>query len=84
MYNLQNEHLVRDMIFTDGKLYTAQISAWRYKSEADIEARKLIEMGYDAFVAKAFIEKWDQIWYRVRVGYFRNIKEAQELAHKLR
>lgn len=83
-YNLQNEHLVRDMIFTDGKLYTAQISAWRDKSKADIEARKLIEMGYDAFVAGAFIEKWNQTWYRVRVGYFRTFREAQDLAHKLR
>ncbi len=83
-YNLQSEHLVRDMIFTDGKLYTAQISAWRDKSKADIEARKLIEMGYNAFVARAFIEKWNQTWYRVRVGYFRTFKEAQDLAHKLR
>ncbi len=83
-YNLQNEYLVRDMIFTDGNQYNAQISAWRTESKAESEVEKLKAQGYDAFVTTVYISKWDQTWYRVRVGYFSTFNEARELAHKLR
>jgi cell division protein FtsN len=83
-YDLKNEYLTRDIIFSGGKSYTAQVSAWRDKSKAEIEARKLRQIGYNAFAARAFIEKWDQTWYRVRAGYFKTFREAQESAHRLR
>ncbi len=83
-YNLQNEHIVRDMIFTDGRLYTAQISAWRTKVKAETEAAKLNQQGYNAFVAQIYFEEWNETWYRVRVGYFKSFEEAQSLAYKLR
>lgn len=83
-YNLQNEHIVSDMIFTDGKLYTAQISAWRTQVKAETEAAKLKQEGYNAFVARIYFEEWNETWYRVRVGYFKSFEEARSLAHKLR
>jgi hypothetical protein len=83
-YNLNDEHLVKNMIFTDGKLYTVQISSWRIRSKAESEAEKLRGKGYNAFVNEFFIEKLNQNWFQVRVGYLKTLREAQELAEKLR
>lgn len=81
-YDLQNERLVKNMIYTDGQLYTVQISSWRTKGEADREFARLVREGYDTFVTETITEY--QTWYRVRVGYFKTFREAQELAYKLR
>ena len=83
-YNLENEHIVRDMIFTDGNLYTAQISAWRTRVKAEMEAEKLKQQGYNAFVAQIYFDQWNETWYRVRVGYFDTFNEAESAAKKLR
>jgi hypothetical protein len=83
-YNLENEHLVSDMIFTDGRLYTAQISAWRTRVKADIEVEKLKQKGYNSFVTQVYFDEWNETWYRVRVGYFKTFEEAVSIAHKLR
>ena len=84
VYNLNTEQLVKNMIFTDGRFYTVQISSWRVRSKAEIEAEKLREKGYTAFVNELFIEKLQQNWFQVRVGYFTTFREAQEIAEKLR
>ena len=83
-YDLQNERIVKDMIFTDGTLYTAQISAWRTRIKADSEAEKLRQKGYNAFVAQIYFDEWNETWYRVRVGYFKTFNEAESAAQKLR
>ncbi len=83
-YDLENEHIVQDMIFSDGKLYTAQISAWRTRDKAEKEAEELKQKGYNAFVARVYFEEWNETWYRVRVGYYKTFEEARSAAHKLR
>jgi hypothetical protein len=83
-YNQEKERLIKNMIFTDGKLYTTQISSWRIRSKAESEAEKLRKKGYNAFVNEFFIEKLQQNWFQVRVGYFNTFREAQEIAEKLR
>ncbi len=83
-YDLINEYDVGDMIFTDGNLYTAQISAWKTKEKANSQADKLVGKGYNAFVEEKFIQKFDRTWYRVRVGFFNTFKEADDIAKKLR
>ena len=84
VYNLNTEQLVKNMIFTDGRLYTVQISSWKVISKAESEAEKLRKKGYNAFVNEFFIEKLQQNWFQVRVGYFTTFREAQEIAEKLR
>ncbi len=83
-YDLQNEHMVTDMIFSDGKIYTAQISAWKTRAKAEKEAEKFTQKGYNAFVTHIYFEDRNETWYRVRVGYFSSFEEAQSAAHQLR
>lgn len=84
VYNLQNDHLVKNMIFTDGKLYTAQISSWRTKWKAENIAEELRTKGYNAFVTEYFIEKLNQVWFQVRIGYYNTFRDAQKAAEELR
>ncbi len=84
IYNLPDDRLVKNMIFTDGKLYTAQISSWRTKWKAENIAEELRKKGYNAFVTEFFIEKLNQIWFQVRVGYFNTFRDAQKAAEELR
>ena len=84
LYNVENESLVKNMIFTDGKLFTAQISSWKTKWKAENIVEKLRDEGYDAFVREFFIEKVNENWYQVRVGYFKTFREAQKVAEDLR
>lgn len=83
-YNSQNEYLVGEMIYTDGNLYIIQISAWRTSSKAETEADKLRMEGYDAFVDIKFIDKLNETWYRVRIGYFNTFREAHDIAETLK
>ncbi len=83
-YNFQREYLVKDMVFTDGKLFTTQVSSWQSKLKAESEARTYRRMGYDAFVVEYFIDKKNQTWFQVRVGYFKSFIEAQDVRNLLK
>lgn len=83
-YNASNEKNIGDMIFTDGMVYTVQVSSWREKSKADAEAAKLIAAGYKAFVLEANLPDLDGKWYRVRVGNFDSVAEARRVKQILK
>lgn len=83
-YNASNEKNIGDMVFTDGMVYTVQISSWRERSKADTEAAKLREAGYKAFVIEANLPELDGRWYRVRVGHFDSIAEARRVSQILK
>ncbi len=83
-YNQQNERNVTRTIFTDGNLFTVQVSSWRHKRYAERQVKKLKELGYNAFVVRAYIKKFHGYWNRVRVGYFKTLKEAKNIQRKLR
>ena len=83
-YKIDKEYLVKNMIFTDGNLYTAQISSWRTVGKAEDKVKELKEMGYNAFIKEIYIDKMYQYWFQVRIGYFKTYREALELAEKLR
>lgn len=71
-------------IFTDGTKFVFQVSSWRNKSKAESEVRKLKAQGFDAFIVQANIPQKGGIWYRVRVGYFDSLNEAQNNQRKLK
>jgi len=83
-YDSDNEYNVTDNIWTDGKLYCVQVSAWRSKAKAEKIASELKSVGYNAFVVKAFIPSRGQTWYRVRIGYFSSLDEARSTATAVR
>ncbi len=65
------------MIFTDGKLYLFQVSAWQSKPDAENAVRKLKNRGHNAFITEAYIPQKGGTWYRVRIGYFNSYNEAR-------
>lgn len=84
IYNFKNEKNVTNRIFTDGKLFVIQVSSWKHKKIAERIARKLKNKGYNAFVMEVYLPKMKSKWNRVRIGYFKSLKEAKKVQRKLR
>ena len=61
--------------------YTVQVSAWMTQQKADEEASRLSAAGYTAFVEDGFVA--GETWYRVRVGRYATMEEAQQAAAQL-
>jgi hypothetical protein len=76
-YDGLNEKQISDMFFTDGELYCFQVSSFRDKKFANNEANNLILDGHNAFVIEAYPYNNYQLWYRVRIGYFKTLEEAK-------
>ena len=65
----------------DGK-YMVQISSWKRSSRAQKIVYKLRRAGYNAFIVKAYLPALGGTWYRVRIGFFNTLKEAEEFLKK--
>ncbi len=65
----------------DGK-YMVQISSWKRSSRAQKIVNKLRRAGYNAFIVKAYLPALGGTWYRVRIGFFNTLKEAEEFIKK--
>ena len=66
----------------EGK-FTIQISSWPTFQEAQEEAEKLLALGFDAYIQKAYFEKSGEVWYRVRVGSFSEHDVASQAASEV-
>lgn len=82
-YDFNSEQLISKTIFTDGKKFCIQVSSWKENQKAEREVNKLKNMGYQAFMVKVNIPQRG-IWYRVRVGYFSSLEEAEEFYNKIK
>ncbi|MEJ5350796.1 MAG: SPOR domain-containing protein [Melioribacteraceae bacterium] len=82
-YDFNSEQLVSKTIFTDGKKFCIQVSSWKENQKAEREVNKLKNMGYQAFMVKVNIPGRG-IWYRVRIGYFSSLEEAEEFYNKIK
>ena len=56
--------------------YAIQISSWPTLKEARMHQLELLEAGFDAYIQRYYLQKKDEVWYRVRVGNFSNRKKA--------
>ncbi len=56
--------------------YTIQIAAWPSLEEARNQQLSLINEDIDAYIQRYYRNKSDNIWYRVRVGNFKNKTNA--------
>ncbi|MBP7865553.1 MAG: SPOR domain-containing protein [Acidobacteria bacterium] len=72
-YNVAAERKARPNIFTDGKQYCVQVSAFRKREVAEGEAARLRAKKLAAFVVAGTA---DGTWYRVRVAGFGTLAEA--------
>ena len=72
----------KSTIFKEGSKYSFQISSWRNESKAQSEVIKLTRQGHKAFIAEGTVN--GQTWYRVRIGYFNSLEEAEQYMKKLK
>lgn len=72
-YDVAAERKVRPNIFTDGKQYCVQVSAFRKREVAEGEAARLRAKKLAVFVVAGTT---DGTWYRVRVGGFGTLADA--------
>lgn len=72
-YDVAAERKARPNIFTDGKSFCVQVSAFRKRDVAEGEAARLRAKKLAAFVVAGTA---DGTWYRVRVGGFGTLAEA--------
>lgn len=77
-YEVSSDKNVRGTIFTDGKKYSFQVSAWKNKSQAEAEVKRLISKGHNAFLLEVYLPNKGGTWYRVRIGYFDSIAELEK------
>lgn len=84
VYDPLNEQSVKGNIYTDGTQFCVQVSSWRTEKKAKSEMNKLIKKGYKAFVQQWFVSSKKGTWYRVRVGYFDSLQDAETVEKKLK
>lgn len=82
IYNYEKEFEMQNNIFSDGKEYCIQLSSWKTKAKAEREAEKYLKLGHNAFVKETIISGSKR--YRVRVGFFTKIAEAEEYLKKIK
>ncbi len=58
--------------------YSVQVSSWRSQQNAEQQAQRLRDAGKDAFVSSGTVN--GTTWYRVRIGRYQTIEEAERAA----
>jgi OOP family OmpA-OmpF porin len=76
-YDDSKDKLADNTTFSDGKLFAIQLSSWKTEKKADKEVKKLKKKGYNAFVFKFESPNKNETRYRVRIGYFNTLEDAE-------
>jgi nucleoid DNA-binding protein/cell division septation protein DedD len=74
-------HKIQDNISQVGNNYIVQVSAWRAKSKANNEAAKYKAKGLTTYVEQADVPGRGT-WFRVKVGNFKSMADAQKFSVK--
>lgn len=83
-YNTKTDRMITSHVWTDGSIYVVQHSSWSSSYRANKIVSKLKAQGHNAFVYKIYIPKFGKTYYRVRIGYFNSLSEAQNYSRKIR
>ncbi len=71
-------------IYFNGVNYTLQISSWPRKILAEKEVERIRNKGYNAYIMKAYIPRYQKNWYRVRIGSFPTLRAAKKAQRELK
>jgi hypothetical protein len=82
-FNLDNERMAKKNIWTDGNLYAIQLASFTDEHRADVSVQSWKDKGYNAFKVTKFITKYNRTYYRVRVGYYNTLQEAEQAYSKI-
>lgn len=78
----QQPTVMRETATSPYGFYTVQLSSWKTEAKAQREARRYQGMGLEAYVQKADVPGMGT-WFRVRVGKYPALSEAQRAARAL-
>jgi len=68
---------------SQSRYLTIQVSASPTLRSAEAVADTLVDLGFDAYIQKGYQEKNNTVWYRVRVGTFSTMIEAQNASNAI-
>lgn len=77
-YDFKKEKKIKGEIFSDGNVFVVQKSSWKNKSQAESEVKRLKKQGLNAFYNPVELPERGGTWYRVRIGYFKTLEEAEK------
>lgn len=75
-----NARRIGNYIYQYPEGVVVQVSSWKSKSIALSEVQRYRDAGYTAFAEKAEIQGMG-LYYRVRVGYFKSLEEAEKFVN---
>ena len=75
--------MVKRNIWSDGKTYIIQVASFRDKNTAYNQLQKWKERGYNAYVEAKYLNIYKAVYYRVRIGYYNTLQEAENVYKKL-
>jgi cell division septation protein DedD len=67
----------------DNRPYTIQVSAWPSLEEARKDQLSLTKYGIDAYTQRFFLDQKNAYWWRVRVGNFSDIHQANRIKEQI-
>lgn len=73
---------VRSLIYELNGKYYVQVASVRDPKAAEREAKRFINKGLEAHIAKAFINARNTYFYRVKIGPYNSLNEAQSFLDK--
>lgn len=82
-FDLDHERMVKKNIWTDGKIYVIQLSSWKDENKADEIVQMWKNKGYDAYKVSKYIPKYKSTYYRVRLGHYNSLREAEDAYKRL-
>jgi hypothetical protein len=74
-YDTLKDTFISNGIFTDKNIFCFQIDVLSDSKEAETLQRKIISLGYKAFIIE--MDLGGKIWYSVRIGYFNSFEVAK-------
>ena len=69
--------------FDESGLYTIQIGSWRSETKANQIAARWARRVTAAYVDQSGDETTGDVWFRVRVGYFPTMQDAQNFGNEM-
>ena len=79
---IEQPTVVRESEASEYGFYTIQLSSWRTRSKADMQAKYYQGLGLEAYVQRAEIPGMGT-WFRVRVGRYSVLSDAKATAEAL-
>jgi cell division septation protein DedD len=81
-YQYSKEKALPGFFYTDGNLFCFQVAAFKSAKQAKNLKNKLNKSGHHPFIVKVINSKTGDVWFKVRIGYFKTLQSAKKYKKK--